>query len=390
MMRSILVALFLGVLAFVVGCTESAESDTMPRASVLVFRYDAARDVAVATTRPLAGEEAVTPQRYADALENYAEIMPTPQYRLADPRATVAEDVITVNYQVAATRGSLSSAQRAEARVTLEGWFWTPEVRQARFQVRGEPMALPELAPFPQPMPPAYHTYVAQPVTGEVMHLVDLHLVETLPEAISALQTRAISESAMTQGLHPLLPAGMTLAADPATIEDGVLTVNLADGTGRDLDANLAGMVLMLAQFPEVSAVQFTFKDAKVDRPFMRGNLNAPITPYQLLLPAEVATLATQAQFAAIQQAVQAEVGRVPVTLRALRVWRNWAAVAVTLEGADAQQTVLLQRDNDGTYAVRMNAVNPTAMQIRDALPADAIIALRLPGWDDAAKDSGL
>ncbi|HOF87101.1 MAG TPA: GerMN domain-containing protein [Armatimonadota bacterium] len=389
-MRSILVALFLGVLAFVVGCTESAESDTMPRASVLVFRYDAARDVAVATTRPLAGEEAVTPQRYADALENYAEIMPTPQYRLADPRATVAEDVITVNYQVAATRGSLSSAQRAEARVTLEGWFWTPEVRQARFQVRGEPMALPELAPFPQPMPPAYHTYVAQPVTGEVMHLVDLHLVETLPEAISALQTRAISESAMTQGLHPLLPAGMTLAADPATIEDGVLTVNLADGTGRDLDANLAGMVLMLAQFPEVSAVQFTFKDAKVDRPFMRGNLNAPITPYQLLLPAEVATLATQAQFAAIQQAVQAEVGRVPVTLRALRVWRNWAAVAVTLEGADAQQTVLLQRDNDGTYAVRMNAVNPTAMQIRDALPADAIIALRLPGWDDAAKDSGL
>jgi len=263
-------------------------------------------------------------------------------------------------------------------------------VRQARFQVRGEPMALPELAPFPQPMPPAYHTYVAQPVTGEVMHLVDLHLVETLPEAISALQTRAISESAMTQGLHPLLPAGMTLAADPATIEDGVLTVNLADGTGRDLDANLAGMVLMLAQFPEVSAVQFTFKDAKVDRPFMRGNLNAPITPYQLLLPAEVATLATQAQFAAIQQAVQAEVGRVPVTLRALRVWRNWAAVAVTLEGADAQQTVLLQRDNDGTYAVRMNAVNPTAMQIRDALPADAIIALRLPGWDDAAKDSGL
>ncbi len=383
-MRALLAGLLIGLLLVVAGCTESSKSSA-PRSSVLVLRYDGPRDVGIVTTRPLASEEPVTAQRYAEALESYTEVMPAPTYRLAEPKATVADGTVTVDYQVSATRGSLASAQLADARTTLESWFWVPDARQAAFKVKGEPLALPEMTPYAQPTPRRYYTYLVHSVTGEVAYRMDAPAPKDVAEAISLLQKREIAKEAATAGFQPLLPAGAKLTADPAKIENGVVAVDLSTNLPAEDDARLAGMVLMLAQFPSVTAVRFTSDGKTVERPVMRGNLNAPITPYQLVLPESIGVIAGTEATEPVQGAVQAAAGRVPLEFGPARTWRTWSVVTAGPRQSDDRVTYVVQRDSEGKYAVKLQGATLTAAQARDAVPAAAIIALRLPGWAETA-----
>lgn len=390
-MRGLLIVLVIVMVGMVcAGCMDSSKSKPAPRSSVLVFSYDAARDASIARTRPLATTDEITPQRYAEELENYTEIMPVATYRLADPKATVTDGTVTVDYQMASTRGTLTDAQIAEARTTLESWFWVPKVRQANFQAKGAPLALATAEAYPQPASPTFHAYFIQPDTGEVAHLNGSAAPKDVKEAISLLQKGDISAGAKKQGFAPLLPAGVKLAADPTKIDGGVLTVNFSADVQPDDDARLAGIVLMLTQFSEVEAVQFIIDGKTVARPVMRGNLNAPLTPYLLLLPTDVAALLPKDTALPVQNAVQAEVGRVPLTFGSVKSWRNWALVTATREASEERQTYILKHEGDGTYTMKLKGAALTAAQIHDTVPAEAIVALRLPGWEDAARETGL
>lgn len=386
MMRAFLAGLLLLTLVFT-GCTESSKSST-PRTSLLVMRYDVTRDVAIVSTRPLASDEAVTAQRYADALESYAEVMPAPTYRLAEPKATVNDGVITVDFEFAAARGSLASAQLADAQTALESWFWVPGVERANFLVKGAPLALPEMAPFAQPTPRPYRTFVIQPDTGEMAYLFTAPAPKDLADAISLLQKREISKEAAKAGFQPLLPTGAKLATDPAKIDNGVLTVDVPASVAAD-DARLAGIVLMLAQFPHVTAVRFTVDGKATERAFLRGNLKASVTPYQLVLPESVGVIAGKDTAEAVQGAVQADAGRVPLEFGPVRTWRTWSAVTAGPRQSNERQTYLVQRTPEGQYAIKLKGADLTAAQVRDAVPAEALIALRLPGWGEAAIADG-
>jgi hypothetical protein len=84
--------LLLSTVLLLSGCPEEENGLPMQQPiSMLVFRYDAVRDVVIASTRSLATDTAVTPQRYADALSGLPEVSytPSPGIRMANPQATV-------------------------------------------------------------------------------------------------------------------------------------------------------------------------------------------------------------------------------------------------------------------------------------------------------------
>jgi len=250
-MRWGLLYLLLSAALLLLGCG-GEEGPYAPPTSLLTFRYDAARDVVLAATHALRTDEPVTAQRYAEALARRPEsgYAPSLTLRLASPEVAVQDDVLTVNYREAAGLGSLASAQVEAVMAALEGWRWVPGVREVRVQALGQPLtALGPLA-LAQPLAPAYHTYVVQPVTGEVGYLTGGAQPRTLAEAVTLLQRRTIRDTPALQGFRPLLPVGITLTVAADRLENGVQPVELSVNYPRTEVARLAGLVLNLAQFP--------------------------------------------------------------------------------------------------------------------------------------------
>lgn len=365
------------------GCT--AEENVRPiqhTISMLTFRYDAARDVVVATTRAFAADGAVTPQRYADALAGLPEATYTPSaaIRMTDPQATFTEGVLTVNYRDVAGLEALSSAQTSAAFAAIEAWFWVPEVTQVRLLFNGQPATVLGPVAITQPLRQAFNTYVLQPATGEVGYLTGALTPADFPGAITILRNRQISTFPAQQGLMPLLPPNVTLTANPNQVVNGVLTVDLAGNFPRTDSARLAGMVLMLTQFPAVQAVRFTFNGETVDAPIMRGNLNTPLRPYDLLLPA-AASIATPVVNNAVKTAAMKSLDR-PAEFGQALVWKNLALI--NAKPADTAPLTMLLKTWDGGYLVLASGPSiPVAQLLQQGVPVEAVIAFRLPGWEN-------
>ncbi|MHB9107123.1 MAG: GerMN domain-containing protein [Armatimonadota bacterium] len=366
------------------GCPEEENGQPMQQAiSILTFRYDAARDVVIANTRSFAVDGAITPQRYADALAGLPEATYTPSatIRMTDPQATVTDGVLTVNYRDVAGLGGLSSAQAAAAFAALEAWWWVPGVTQVRLQFNGQPATALGPVAITQPLSRPIHTYVLQPTTGEVGYLTGALMPADLPAALTILRNRQISTFPAQQGFTPLLSPNVTLTANPNQIANGVLTVDLAGNFPRTDSARLAGIVLMLTQFPAVQAVRFTFGGETINAPIMRSNLNAPLRPYDLLLPA-AATAASPAVTDAVKTAA-AKTLATPADFEPALVWKDLALVTTRPQPDTAPRSFLL-KGQEGTYRVLASGTNlPVAELLQQGVPVEAVIAFRLPGWEN-------
>lgn len=381
--------MLLGMLLLVcclAGCEEEEEQPSTTR-SLLTFRYDAARDVVLANTAPITTTLPVTGTAYAGALTRQPDVSyaPSPTIQLSDPAVTLSDGGLTVNYRTATDLGGLASAQSTAVLAALEAWWWTPGVRTLRVQAAGQPLTTVGPVAVTQPLSRTFHTYVVQPLTGEVAYLVGALNPATLADAVAVIQRREITEFPATQGFQPLLPPGVTMTVATDRLADGVLPVNLSAEFPRAQSFRLAGIVLMLTQYPEVDAVRFTFGGETIDAPFMRGNLNAPITPQLLLLPADAARPASREITQTLQAAVQARLGKALASYGPALVWREWATISVVPEAGAAAQTFVLKQAPDG-FTVQLAGANLTAEQLTTAnVPRDAIIALRIPGWETLA-----
>ena len=376
----------LGAAMFVLtGCPDQDGVPGQQSSSILVFRYDAVRDVVITSTYQLSADTPITAQRYANALAALPEVSytPTAAIRLANPLATVVNDVLTVNYRDVAGLQQLSSAQAASAVAAFEAWRWVPGVREVRLQAAGQPMTILGPLVITQPLQFGNYTYVVNPTTGEVAYLVGSLNPATIAQAVTILQQREIRELPAQAGLRPLLPVGVTISANPAAITTaGVLTVNLSANFPREETARLAGIVLMMTQFPTVNAVQFTFGGQTVNAPFMRSNLNAPIRPYDLLLPLIVASAASVETTAQLQAIAEKTLGRKAEVASAL-VWQDLALLTTDAQPGTAPQTVAL-RKMEQDYVVLGHGVNLSVVQLlQQGVPQEAITAFRLPGWEN-------
>lgn len=365
------------------GCTEGENGQPMQQTiSMLTFHYDAARDVVIATTRSFAVDGAVTPQRYADALAGLPEATYTPSaaIRMTDPQATFVDGVLTVNYRDVAGLEGLSSAQAVAALAAIEAWFWVPDVTQVRLLFNGQPATVLGPVAITQPLRQAFHTYVLQPATGEVGYLTGALTPADLAAAITILRNRQISTFPAQQGFMPLLPPNVTLTANPSQIVNGVVTVDLGGNFQPTDSARLAGIVLMLTQFPTVLAVRFNFNGETVNAPIMRGNLNAPLRPYDLLLPT-AAAVALPAVNDTVTTAAMKSLDR-PAKFGQALVWKNLALI--TAQPADTAPLTMLLKTWDGGYQVLASGPSiPVVQLLQQGVPAEAVVAFRLPGWEN-------
>ena len=384
-------------LALVLGCAgcqgkeETAAAQTR-YASALTFRYDAARDVVLATSHPVSfaaapGQTAAPSQRYLDTLAALPETAyaPAADLRLADPAAMLANGVLTVNYRDVNGLERMNGTQATAALAACEAWAWTPEVREVRLQAAGKPLIALGTQTISQPLKRPYATYVVQPQTGEIGHLAGGPAPATLAEAVVLLNKRQLRAHA-APGFLPLLPPEVELFADLGHLDNRTLAVDPSPDFSTTEHARLAGLVLMLAQFPEVDAVRFTFGKLTVTQRMMRGDLEKPLSPYDLLLP-PAATVAENTAAAAIKKAAQSGLSRPPLSVSPPLVWREWAAVTIAPAKSAPEQTVLLNQDAAG-YAVTITGERLLARQaMLHDVPRDAILALRLPGWEGVALE---
>jgi hypothetical protein len=375
--------LVLCALAWVLGCTEPpADGPPQPPISLLTFRYDAARDVVIAHTVSLPTTVPLTAQRYANALASRPDTTyaPAPALRLAHPIPRVTDGTLTVDYRDVAGLDGFSAAHSQGALAALEAWRWTPGIDRVTILAAGEPLL--ELGPTPvaDPFAPGYHTFVVHPETGEVGYLPGTPRPDSLDDALDILRRRdAFTAGA---GFEPLLPANARLTADPRQMQDSFLTVQLTGVLPGAEHARLAGIVLMLTQFPQPHAVRFTFNGAVSPEPFMRTALDDIISPYALLLPEEAGTPADAETRVALRETITARMGRAPASTGPARVWRDWAVVPVKLTPQGGTQLFLLQRRDDAYTVVHGGPTLPTGDLLTRQVPRDAIVALRLPGWE--------
>jgi len=378
--------------ALLLGCGNNEKAHTPPMSSLLVFHYDSVREIVIASTYSLSTDRPVTPQRYAEALTRLPEVsyLPTPTparpttIRLADPQARVVDSVLTVNYLDVAGLSEISSAQATAALAALEAWFWVPGVRAVYLQAHGRPLTHLGPVRLTYPLTPAYRTYVVHSATGEVGYLAGAPMPATVRDAVDILQRREIAAFPARQGFTPLLPPGMTLTTGPANLVDGVLRVDLPAYFSRSNMAQLSGIVLTLTQFPEVDAVQFTFGGRVASAPFMRTNLDAPVTPYALLLPPLVAREASGETTRTLQALAEQTLGR-PADFSSALVWQDLAMITTHAQPGVASQTFAMHMQ-DGQYTVLSYGPHLSVVQLlKQGMPEDAVTAFRLPGWEHFA-----
>ncbi len=380
--------------------------------SMLAFRYDDARGLALAATYPLNLTvndlppdyavltnlqswrmlvNSITPQRYATALAGLPAVsyLPGAEQTLGDPAAVVRGNVVTVNYRAARGLATLSRTQATAVLAALEAWWWVPGVSEVHVQANGQPLAALGPVALTDPLTRVAHTYVLNPNTGEIGYLVGGLSPTTPPEALDILKRREVLEFPATQGFLPLLPPNLAPTVGFDKITDNTLPVDISPNTysAQQQHPRLAGLVLTFSQFPQVSSLRFTFDQLTVSQSFMRGNLEKPLAVYDLLLPPETAVAATGPAATGIQTAVQAYLGKTPKSYGAALTWERWACVTVQPADPIEEKTVLLSQDVQG-YSVKSTAARLTARQaLVDNIPRPAIIAFRLPGCETVALE---
>jgi hypothetical protein len=227
---------------------------------LLLFRYDAARKVAVVTTRAVSG--LTSPQAYARALAQQ------PEAKIGQrrpPTCTIAKNRLTVTMTAPQKVVSPNWSVMYPLRLAQECWLWTPGVSGVTWRLN--PNHLHDMAVVTR----TPHLAVAHPATGEVAFTF-AYLPRDLREMLRLLNTRSIDGLAQAAGFAPILPDGITL---PETLKPvkGTVTVALP----RALSASAqAGLVLALTSCPSVTAV----------RVMVAGTAKGVFTPYDLSLTA--------------------------------------------------------------------------------------------------------
>ncbi len=421
------------------GCSEPPAQPPVT-ISLLTFHYDCSNNMAVAITRdavispmgtvPTSRPEVlktvpigvIAPQMYSEVTTNqptaspeqrqdYATIAPTytptfatpvgprdyaialaalPEMSIAPsmfcsfntPLPSVCSKVLTVNYTTPCNPEDINEVEARAVLVSMEAWWWVPYICDVHLLANGEPLT--ELGPFTfhNPWEREYHTYLVQCQTGEVGYEFDACGPTNLADALQVLSRQDIGPGPLAKGFTPLLPPEVTIAADTTSICNGVLHVDLSPNFPLCDRFRLAGLVMMLTQFPCVSAVQFTFGGQCLDYCFMRSNLNQPITITDLILPSTVACAPSLATLGLLQCSAQQALGYAPASYGDAMVWQQWASLQVVPAPGVNPQLYILHKVGDH-YQVLCHSTDPDPLQLlQQGMPRDAIIALQLPHWE--------
>ncbi|MHB9130922.1 MAG: GerMN domain-containing protein [Armatimonadota bacterium] len=401
--------LLLGVLMVMIiaGCGGVENTATVPTVSMLTFRYDAARDVVLVNTSPfmIAQPSEVPPYaviastqppveplppdgpRYAAALAGLpaASYAPAPNIRLTNPQTTVTDGVLTVNYLTAAGLEQLASAQANQVLAALEAWLWVPGIRQVIIQAQGTPLTRVGPVVVTQPLTPSFHTYTIHSETREVAYMVGSLQPRSIEEAAAILTQRTMRELPASKGFVPLLPLDTTLTVDPTKLSDGVLPVNLSANFSRAEQLRLGALVMTFTQFPNVTAVRFTFGGQTVNENFMRSNLTFPIYPYDLLLTVAAAEVTDASVLRSLQSATTATLQHTPASYGTARAWGDWACITAVMEQGAAPQAFVLKKSPEGYAVIASGPAVTGELLLKQGMSRDALIALRLPGWETLA-----
>lgn len=429
-------AITLGALAATLalaGCSSQPASGPEQVVTLLTFQYDPSRDVVLATTRdsvispsqnfvtstpvntpappytvpsvPYSTQHtqndrqdyavlsppriprmnpAVPAQVYANALASLP-IMSfnfPPDIRLMNPTATVNGSTLYVNYCLAEGLDEITCCEATTILGAFESWEWVPGILQVYITAHGEPLTALGPFTFKQPMPRSYHTYIVQSQSNEVGYCFGTLNPGCLNDALGILARREICEIPASKGFVPLIPPDVAFTADVEHISDGILPFNVTDGFPSGDSGRIGGLVLMLTQFPEDSAVQFSFCGRRVDTRYMRGSLDRPFTVGQLLLPTSVAMIPCLPVCSAINNATQISLGRAPYAFGNALVWEDWASQMVVPDKDAAPRLYILHKQEDN-YTVFASGPSLSPLQLlQQGMPKEAIIALRLPHWE--------
>jgi len=426
----------MAVSIFVAGCGDPAAGPAVT-VSLLTFHYDPSRDVALATTRdavvspstsfitstpvmmkvappevtiPSKPYSTVVSSRFPNINRTYAVVSPGrlpkfgpyvspqeyadliaplpvmsfcfgPDTRFANPCPTAKANVLTVNYRNVC--GTFTCDEATAIVASLETWWWVPSVCTYHFQADGKPIKNIGGYFIGDPWQHTFHTFVVQEQTGEIGFLVSGLHPRNLKEGLDILASRDICPTPAAKGFVPMLPPGVNFTAYINEIKDGVLPFDFSGSCPTNDKFRMAAIILMLTQFPGVNAVQFYFNGQIIDQPFMRSNLNRPLTAADLILPTTVALLPETGVNACLRTSVQASLGREPAFYGDSLVWGNWACMQVVPEKGGSGRTYILHK-TDETYQVFASGTDLSPVRLlRDGMPREAIIALRLPHWED-------
>lgn len=291
----------MALLIALIGCGNLAQAQTTANEfphTLLLMQYDVERNVKLLETVTFTTTtNDFTPQQYADALAARPEMEFTAggqntHYR--DPQATVAGDTLSVNYRDYAD-ASLSSSQSILFWTRFSSWFWVPGIRKVRLYANGKEVTWVGEGTVEQPIISTAYLYLYNPNTREVgIDWADSRILPYNATLKEALRTLCEHKQSLTNGrraFEPLLPKGMVLLTPeypktPLADSSGVLHIELPANFPRTEVGRLAGMVLLLTQFPEVNAVRFTFGGKVLNEKFMRTTLDKPISPYDIDSPA--------------------------------------------------------------------------------------------------------
>lgn len=252
--------------------------------SVLRFSYDIHTGNAVT---PVTEERAtaLTPLEYARALAHNPAMQwtpPLPNTRYVHPRVSLQAGSLVVRYTVEG-RYPMSSSELAGLWAMLEAWWWVPGVREVTLlDQHGNTLPIPEYGTLERPAPRRYQTYAYLADRYTMGYLTGVKPPQSLHEALNQLAQRMLGDQSSSPRVQPLLPEGVRITADTRHVVDGVLPVDLSAPIHQERPVRLAGVVMMLTQFPEVQAVRFTFNGEALNDPFMRTTLSQPVTPYDL------------------------------------------------------------------------------------------------------------
>lgn len=334
---------------------------------------------------PTFASPALGPLDYANALASLPEmsIAPSMFCSFNSPIPTVCGKVLTVNYTTPCDPENLSEAEATAVLVSMEAWWWVPYICDVHLQANCEPLT--ELGPFTfhDPWEREYHTYLVQEQTGEVGYEFGAPGPADLAEAMQMLAQQDIGMGPATKGFTPLIPPEVTCTVYPSCGTDGVLRCDLSGNFPISDRFRLAGLVMMLTQFPCINAVQFTFCGRILDYCFMRSNLNKPLTVTDLILPSTVAMPPSLACLHLMQCSAQQALGYTPASYGDAQVWQQWATLhVVPAPGVNAQLCVL-HKVGDAYQVLSYGADLDPRQLLQQGMPRDAIIALQLPHWED-------
>ena len=152
----------------------------------------------------------IGPLDYANALAGLPEMSIAPSMCCCfnSPIPTVCGKVLTVNYSTPCDPGEISEEDATPVLVSMEAWWWVPYICDVHLRANCEPLT--ELGPFTfhDPWEREYHTYLVQRQTGEVGYEFDAFGPQDLMDALQILAQQDIGSVPAMNRFYPADSAG--------------------------------------------------------------------------------------------------------------------------------------------------------------------------------------